>query len=179
MALALRGSKEEAMATNFLVNGKAATTDAPPVTPLLWGDPRRFEAYRHQIGCGAGLCGACMVHIDKKPAFSRQTQLSEVAGKSVTTIEGLSRDWQHPARMPGSPSACRMRLLSNRLDHERGRSARAQSKPTREQIVEHMRQISAVAAPISASCARSSARRGRCDMNAHTSKSEAGFPAVR
>ena len=61
-----------------------------------------------KFGCGTGLCGACMVHIDGKRAFSCQTQISEVAGKAVTTIEGLSADSSDiRCRRPGSPSACR------------------------------------------------------------------------
>ena len=51
-----------------------------------------------KFGCGTGLCGACMVHIDGKRAFSCQTQVSEIAGKSVTTIEGLSPDSSHPVQ---------------------------------------------------------------------------------
>src|SRR4029077_16754207 len=49
-----------------------------------------------KFGCGAGLCGACTVHIDGKAVRSCQTQLSEVANKKVTTIEGLSPDSSHP-----------------------------------------------------------------------------------
>ncbi|MGB8105213.1 MAG: 2Fe-2S iron-sulfur cluster-binding protein, partial [Pseudolabrys sp.] len=86
------------MATNFLVNGKAATTDAPPETPLLWVIREDLKLTGTKFGCGAGLCGACMVHIDDKRAFSCQTQVSEVAGKSVTTIEGLSPDSKHPVQ---------------------------------------------------------------------------------
>ena len=84
------------MATNFIVNGKAASTDAPPATPLLWVIREGFKLTGTKFGCGTGLCGACMVHIDGKRAFSCQTQVSEVAGKSITTIEGLSPDSSHP-----------------------------------------------------------------------------------
>ena len=84
------------MATNFTVNGKAASTDAPPTTPLLWVIREGLKLTGTKFGCGTGLCGACMVHIDGKRAFSCQTQVSEVAGKSVTTIEGLSPDSSHP-----------------------------------------------------------------------------------
>jgi len=84
------------MATNFTVNGNAASTDAPPTTPLLWVIREGLKLTGTKFGCGTGLCGACMVHIDGKRAFSCQTQVSEVAGKSVTTIEGLSPDSSHP-----------------------------------------------------------------------------------
>ena len=84
------------MATNFTVNGKAASTDAPPATPLLWVIREGLKLTGTKFGCGTGLCGACMVHIDGKRAFSCQTQVSEIAGKSVTTIEGLSLNSSHP-----------------------------------------------------------------------------------
>ena len=84
------------MAINFTVNGKAASSDAPPTTPLLWVIREDLKLTGTKFGCGTGLCGACMVHIDGKRAFSCQTQISEMAGKSVTTIEGLSPDSSHP-----------------------------------------------------------------------------------
>ena len=95
------------MATKFIVNGKPATTDAPPATPLLWVIREDLKLTGTKFGCGTGLCGACMVHIDGKRAFSCQTQVSEIAGKSVTTIEGLSPDQAIRCRKPGSPSGCR------------------------------------------------------------------------
>ena len=161
------------MATNFLVNGKAATTDAPPDTPLLWVIREDLKLTGTKFGCGAGLCGACMVHIDDKRAFSCQTQVSEVAGKSVTTIEGLSPYSNHPVqkawlaeRVPqcGYCQSGQIMSAADLLKHN--------PKPTPEQIVEHMSTNSAVAAPISASCARSSARRGRRDMNANINRFE-------
>ena len=84
------------MATKFTVNGKPATTDAPPATPLLWVIREHLKLTGTKFGCGTGLCGACMVHIDGKRAFSCQTQVSEIGGRSVTTIEGLSLDSSHP-----------------------------------------------------------------------------------
>ena len=86
------------MVTTFTVNGNAASTDAPSDTPLLWVLREGLKLTGTKFGCGAGLCGACMVHIDGKRAFSCQTQMSEVAGKSVTTIEGLSPDSTHPVQ---------------------------------------------------------------------------------
>ena len=86
------------MVTKFIVNGEASSTDAPPDTPLLWVLREGLKLTGTKFGCGAGLCGACMVHIDGKRAFSCQTQISEVAGKSVTTIEGLSADSSHPVQ---------------------------------------------------------------------------------
>ena len=84
------------MATQFQVNGTAANSDAPAATPLLWIIREQLKLTGTKFGCGTGLCGACMVHIDGKRAFSCQTQVSDIAGKSVTTIEGLSADSSHP-----------------------------------------------------------------------------------
>ena len=86
------------MATNFTVNGKAASTDAPPSTPLLWVIREGLKLTGTKYGCGTGLCGACMVHIDGKRAFSCQTAILEVEGRTVTTIEGLSPDSSHPVQ---------------------------------------------------------------------------------
>src|SRR2546430_17094730 len=79
-------NREGEMTIQFNVNGKPASTDAPPQTPLLWVIREGLKLTGTKFGCGTGLCGACMVHIDGKRAFSCQTQVSEVAGKSVTTI---------------------------------------------------------------------------------------------
>jgi len=86
------------MTVKFTVNSRAITADAPPQTPLLWVIREQLKLTGTKFGCGAGLCGACMVHIDGKRAFSCQTQLSEVAGRTVTTIEGLSADSSHPVQ---------------------------------------------------------------------------------
>src|SRR6202453_1174605 len=86
------------MTTSFSVNGKLASTEAPPATPLLWVIREDLKLTGTKFGCGAGLCGACMVHIDGKRAFSCQTQVSDIAGKLVTTIEGISTDSSHPVQ---------------------------------------------------------------------------------
>jgi isoquinoline 1-oxidoreductase subunit alpha len=62
------------MAVNFKVNGSATSVDAPADTPLLWVIREQLKLTGTKFGCGAGLCGACMVHIDGKRAFSCQTQ---------------------------------------------------------------------------------------------------------
>ena len=86
------------MATDFQINGKAAHSAAPPATPLLWVIREELKLTGTKFGCGTGLCGACMVHIDGKRAFSCQTQVGQIAGKKVTTIEGLSADSSHPVQ---------------------------------------------------------------------------------
>ena len=82
------------MAVAFNVNGKAVTSAAPENTPLLWVLREELKLTGTKFGCGAGQCGACMVHIAGERTFSCLTPVGLVAGKSVTTIEGLS-----PGRM--------------------------------------------------------------------------------
>src|SRR3979409_1710959 len=129
------------MSTNFIVNGKAASTDAPPTTPLLWVIREGIKLTGTKFGCGTGLCGACMVHIDGARAFSRQIQLSEIAGKSVTTIEGLSPDSSHPlqkawlAEQVPQCGYCQSGQIMSAAD-----LLKQNPKPTRDQIVEHMNQ---------------------------------------
>jgi isoquinoline 1-oxidoreductase alpha subunit len=86
------------MAFGFKVNGHQVDVEAPEDTPLLWILREYLKMPGTRFGCGAGLCGACMVHIDGDRAFSCQTFVSEVAGRSVTTIEGLSEDSNHPVQ---------------------------------------------------------------------------------
>ena len=80
------------------INGKAATVEAEPDTPLLWIVREHLKLTGTKFGCGAGLCGACTVHLDGKAVRSCQTTMSEVAGKKVTTIEGLSPEGTHPVQ---------------------------------------------------------------------------------
>ncbi len=80
----------------FNVNGRRVSVDSEPDTPLLWAIRDHLKLTGTKFGCGAGLCGACTVHVDGKAVRSCQTALSEVDGATVTTIEGLSPDSSHP-----------------------------------------------------------------------------------
>jgi len=127
------------MTIAFTINGKAATTDAPADTPLLWVIREGLKLTGTKFGCGAGLCGACMVHIEGKRAYSCQTQVSDVSGKSVTTIEGLSPDSSHPVqkawlaeRVPQC-GYCQSDQIMSAAD-----LLKQKPKPTRAEIVEHM-----------------------------------------
>jgi isoquinoline 1-oxidoreductase subunit alpha len=77
------------MATTFVLNGKSATLDADPTMPLLWVLREVAGLHGTKFGCGMALCGACTVHLDGKAIRSCVTPLSSVAGRAVTTIEGL------------------------------------------------------------------------------------------
>ena len=127
------------MTVSFTMNAKAATSDAPPYTPLLWVIREELKLTGTKFGCGTGLCGACMVHIDGKRAFSCQTQVSEVAGRAVTTIEGLSADSSHPVqkawlaeRVPQCGYCQSGQIMSAAA------LLKETPKPSRDQIVEHM-----------------------------------------
>ena len=79
----------------FTVNGKAQNVSAGDDTPLLWALREHLKMTGTKFGCGAGLCGACTVHVDGEAVFSCQTALSDVAGKKVTTIKGLAPNGDH------------------------------------------------------------------------------------
>ena len=76
--------------TAFTINGKSVDVNAEPDTPLLWVIREHLKLTGTKFGCGIAQCGACTVHIDGQPARSCSTQLQAVAGKSITTIEGLA-----------------------------------------------------------------------------------------
>ena len=80
----------------FTINGKRQSVEADTGTPLLWVIREHLKLTGTKFGCGAGLCGACTVHMDGKAVFSCQTAVEDAAGKSITTIEGLSNDASHP-----------------------------------------------------------------------------------
>ncbi|HEU5254691.1 MAG TPA: (2Fe-2S)-binding protein [Vicinamibacterales bacterium] len=87
------------MAFTFTVNGKSATVDVPADMPLLWVIRDVLNLKGTKFGCGAGLCGACTVHLDGRAVRSCQTPVSTVASKQVTTLEGLSADGTHPLQI--------------------------------------------------------------------------------
>ena len=79
------------------VNGKPASIDAEPDTPLLWALREQLGLTGTKFGCGVAACGACSVHIDGEIARSCSVPVGDVAGKAVTTIEGLGGEGKlHP-----------------------------------------------------------------------------------
>jgi isoquinoline 1-oxidoreductase alpha subunit len=80
------------------VNGQPREVEVADDTPLLWVLRDTLGLTGTKFGCGAALCGACTVHLDGQPTRSCVTPVSAAAGKSVTTIEGLSNDRSHPVQ---------------------------------------------------------------------------------
>ena len=82
--------------TAFTINGRSVEVAAEPDTALLWVIREHLKLTGTKFGCGIAQCGACTVHVDGEPTRSCQTQLRDVAGKQITTIEGLSPNSDHP-----------------------------------------------------------------------------------
>src|ERR1700752_4304542 len=74
------------------INGKRQNVDVPGETPLLWALRDQIGLTGTKFGCGMALCGACTVHIDGEPGRACVTPISSVAGKKITTIEGIEGD---------------------------------------------------------------------------------------
>lgn len=81
--------------TRLKLNGEDRTLDGPDDMPLLWAVRDLAGLTGTKYGCGTGLCGSCTVHVDGVAERACTLQLSDVEGKAVTTIEGLSDDGNH------------------------------------------------------------------------------------
>lgn len=84
--------------TRFTVNGNPTEYQLAADTPLLWALREASNLTGTKFGCGAGLCGACTVHVDGVPQRSCQVSIGSIEGTFVTTIEGLSDDRSHPVQ---------------------------------------------------------------------------------
>lgn len=81
----------------FELNGEMVRTDEAPDTPVLWVIRDTFKLKGSKFGCGAGLCGACTMHLDGTAIRTCMLPISAVAGQAITTIEGLSAEGNlHP-----------------------------------------------------------------------------------
>ena len=81
------------------VNGDSREFDGDPEMPLLWYVRDELSLIGTKFGCGAGLCGACTVHLDGVAVRSCTISMSAASGKSITTIEGFSEDGNHPVQV--------------------------------------------------------------------------------
>lgn len=80
------------------INGQAHELDVDPAMPVLWVLRDTLGLMGTKYGCGKALCGACTVQVDGTPTRACVTPISAVAGKTITTIEGLSPDGNHPVQ---------------------------------------------------------------------------------
>ena len=85
--------------TELKINGKNRLVDVEEDTPLLWAIRDTVGLTGTKYGCGIQQCGACTVLIGKRPVRSCGITVGEVAGKDITTIEGLSEDSKHPVQL--------------------------------------------------------------------------------
>ncbi|MGI9236825.1 MAG: (2Fe-2S)-binding protein [Woeseiaceae bacterium] len=87
------------MAIELTINGQSASLDVEPDMPLLWALRDLAGLTGTKYGCGKALCGACNVHLDGQVVRSCVIPVSAAAGRSVTTIEGVDADGQHPLQV--------------------------------------------------------------------------------
>jgi len=123
----------------FTLNDKPVSVSADKDTPLLWVLRDHVGLTGTKYGCGAGLCGACTVHIDGKAQRSCQIPAASVEGKKIVTIEGLSPDSSHPlqkawiAEQVAQCGYCQSGQIMKAAE-----LLAANPKPDRDQIVKHM-----------------------------------------
>ena len=84
------------MAVTLKINGRDVVLDIPDDTPLLWAVRDELDLKGTKFGCGIGMCGACTVHVNGVAQRSCITPLASVADASITTIEGLNAEGEHP-----------------------------------------------------------------------------------
>ena len=81
------------------INGEKRQVKVDGNTPLLWVLRDNLKLPGTKYGCGRGLCGACTVHVDGEATRSCITAIENVAGSNITTIQGLSKDSDHPVQI--------------------------------------------------------------------------------
>lgn len=125
--------------TTFTINGRPVDVSAEADTPLLWVIREHLRLTGTKFGCGIAMCGACTVHVDGEPTRSCQTLLQDVAGRQVTTIEGLSPDASHPLQKAWiEMQVPQCGYCQSGQIMQAAALLESNPHPTREQIVEHM-----------------------------------------
>ncbi len=125
--------------TSLTVNGQRQSVTTLPDTPLLWVLREELKLTGTKFGCGIGQCGACTVHVDGVPMFSCLRPISTLEGANVTTIEGLSRDSSHPLQKAWiAEQVPQCGYCQSGQIMRAAALLKANPRPTREQIVEHM-----------------------------------------
>lgn len=83
---------------NINVNGTSREVNADPDTPILWVLRDNLDLVGTKYGCGVAQCGACTIHLDGKAVRSCSIPISAIDGQKITSIEGLSKDGDHPVQ---------------------------------------------------------------------------------
>jgi len=123
----------------FQLNGKPVSVDATPDTPLLWVLRDHLQLTGTKFGCGAGLCGACTVHLNGTPVRSCLTTISAVGSAEITTIEGLSPNGTHPLQAAWiAEQVPQCGYCQSGQIMQAAALLESNPQPTREQIVRHM-----------------------------------------
>src|SRR5579875_3035034 len=121
------------------INGFTRVVDMPDDTPLLWVIREHLRMTGTKFGCGAGLCGACTVHLNGEAVRSCQTSLSDVAGKKITTIEGLSAKGDHPLQKAWiAEQVPQCGYCQSGQIMQAASLLSKNSDPTKEEVVAHM-----------------------------------------
>jgi isoquinoline 1-oxidoreductase alpha subunit len=124
---------------SFTLNEKPVSVEADPKTPLLWVIRDHVGLTGTKYGCGAGLCGACTVHINGKALRSCQTLLGTVEGEKVVTIEGLSPNSSHPLQKAWiAEEVPQCGYCQSGQIMKAAELLANNPKPNREQIISHM-----------------------------------------
>ena len=122
---------------SFTLNEKQISVEADPGTPLLWVIRDHVGLTGTKYGCGAGLCGACTVHLNGEAVRSCQTSIKDAAGQKITTIEGLNN--QHPLQKAWvAEQVPQCGYCQSGQIMQAATLLTKNKKPTRQQIVEHM-----------------------------------------
>ena len=121
------------------VNGKQVDVATEGDATLLWVLREQLKLTGTKYGCGMALCGACTVHVDGKAARSCRVKLSQVQGKSITTIEGLSPDGSHPLQRAWlAEQVLQCGYCQSGQIMQAAALLRENPRPTRAQIVQGM-----------------------------------------
>jgi isoquinoline 1-oxidoreductase alpha subunit len=127
------------MKMRLTVNGKPVDVAADPDASLLWVVREKLKLTGTKYGCGMAQCGACTVHLDGQPVRSCVTRMSQVEGKQVTTIEGLSPDGSHPLQKAWiAEQVLQCGYCQAGQIMQAAPLIKAKQKLTRAQIVQHM-----------------------------------------
>ena len=121
------------------INGQNKSVDAAGDSPLLWAIREQLQMTGTKFGCGAGLCGACTVHVNGEAVRSCQTLVGDVAGKKITTIEGLSVKGDHPLQKAWiAEQVPQCGYCQSGQIMQAAALLSKNSDPTKQEIVDHM-----------------------------------------